>query len=387
MLEPNCNVSQICRQFGISRKTAYKWKKRFGEKKGSTLKDLKRGGARGTRAYESCWRVRLKQMRGKHPSWGPKKLLKLLQDAFPKELKTPSLATLGRWLKQEGIVGRKSRRSRKGPVLELPMAVAVNGPNDVWTVDFKGWFRTADGSRCDPLTVRDLHSRFLLGVVFVNAQSDPEVRRAFQGLFKKYGLPKAIKCDNGTPFGGNGPLGLSRLSVWWVRLGIKVEFSRRAHPEDNAAHEQMHGVMKKETAKPARANLRAQKRRTKQWVEEYNFIRPHESLGQKPPCQFYQPSDLRLNGSSREAFKYGSGYEVRRVRNRGNVKWRGKLRFIGRAFVGESIGLKEGSAGVQKVYLGEQLIGELHEVDLGGMRPASWKQKSRSEQKEEKGEV
>lgn len=383
LLKPDCNVSRLCQEFGISRKTAYKWKSRYKAKAPDSLRDRSRSPCSSPKAYESQWRSRLRRERKDHPYWGPKKLSKRLREGLPEGAKTPAVATVARWLRKEKLIGRKSRRARRGPELEAPMAVSAIGPNDVWTVDFKGRFHLSDGSRCEPLTVRDQHSRYILAVFLLKNQSDREVRRCFLELFKKYGMPKVIKSDNGTPFGGRGPLGLSKLSVWWMRLGIKVEFSRPGHPEDNAGHEQMHRVMKAEAVLPAGKNPRAQNRRMKHWVKEYDFERPHEALGQNPPSLFYQPSSRKYCGKPKK-LEYGSDYEVRRVRNRGNIKWKGRLCFVGRAFVGESIGLKEGSPGVQKVYLGDLLIGELHEKDLGGMRPASWVRKRRSQQNPEK---
>jgi transposase InsO family protein len=161
-------------------------------------------------------------------------------------------------------------------------------------VDFKGWFRTGEGRRCEPLTVRDLHSRFVLAVVLLANQSDASARRAMRLVFVRYGLPKIIRVDNGAPFGGNGALGLSRLSVWWLRLGIEVEFTRHAHPQDNGAHEQMHRIFKADTAAPPAAGLRAQKRRTRAWVICYNHQRPHEALGQEVPARFYRRSRRRM---------------------------------------------------------------------------------------------
>jgi len=242
--------------------------------------------------------------------------------------------------------------------------------NEVWSVDFKGWFRTGDGRRCEPLTVRDVHSRFVLAVVLLPNQSEAAVRQALLPVFRRYGLPKAIRTDNGAPFGGKGALGLSRLSVWWLRLGIAVEFIRRAHPQDNGAHEQMHRVLKADTAAPPAHSLRAQKRRIGLWMGCYNTERPHEALAQQVPARFYWPSPRRMPRRLQEA-KYPLGWKVRRVRNRGQIKCQGRERFVGRAFVGQLVGLKTIASASHEVYLERQLIGLLHSQDLAGMRPAS----------------
>jgi transposase InsO family protein len=186
-------------------------------------------------------------------------------------------------------------------------------------VDFKGWFRTRDGRRCEPLTVRDVFSRFVLTAALLPNQSDAAVRRAMRQVFRRYGLPKAIRVDNGAPFGGRGALGLSRLSVWWLRLGIAVEFIRRAHPQDNAAHEQMHRIFKADAASPPAGTFRAQKRRTNAWIKCYNYERPHEALGQRVPGQIYWPSNQPMPEQLPKV-NYPRAWDTRRVRNRGHIK-------------------------------------------------------------------
>jgi transposase InsO family protein len=247
---------------------------------------------------------------------------------------------------------------------------APKASNEVWTIDFKGWFRTGDGKRCEPLTVRDLFSRYVLAVVLLPNQSDAAVRRAMVQIFRRYGLPKIIRVDNGAPFGGKGALGLSRLSVWWLRLGIVVEFVRPAHPEDNGAHEQMHRVLRADVAKPPAPSVAAQKRRLRAWIRCYNHVRPHEALGQRVPAKIYWPSN-RLMPVQLSPVEYTCGWQRRRVRNRGHIKWHGRERFIGRAFVGQRVGLKTVADGVHEVYFQQQLIGLLYARDLSGMRPAA----------------
>ena len=316
------------------------------------------------------WRHRLDKVRRAHPSWGAKKLRRRLQKAFPGRRRIPAVSTLARWLVELGLVSKRQRRARRGPVL---MGRGVHAPkacNEVWTIDFKGWFRTGDGKRCEPLTVRDLFSRYVLAVVLLPNQSDAAVRRATVQIFRRYGLPKIIRVDNGAPFGGKGALGLSRLSVWWLRLGIVVEFVRPAHPQDNGAHEQMHRVLRADVAKPPAPSVAAQKRRLRAWIRCYNQVRPHEALGQRVPAKIYWPSN-RLMPVQLSPVEYPCGWQSRRVRNRGHIKWQGRERFIGRAFVGQRVGLKTVLDGVQEVYFQQQLIGLLYARDLSGMRPAA----------------
>jgi hypothetical protein len=246
----------------------------------------------------------------------------------------------------------------------------AQGSNDVWTVDFKGWFRTRDGQRVDPLTVRDLFSRFILDIRLVRCAHQP-VCQQFQRLFARYGLPKVIRTDHGAPFAGDGALDLSRLSAWWLRLGIRVEFTRRAHPQDNGAHEQMHRVYKADLASPAAATPRGQQWRTTRWITYYNEQRPHEGLGQRVPASLYRQSHRRYHGRLPQP-TYPRGWLKRRVTASGYVRWCGRLRVIGRAFGGQDVGFKFVRAGVHEVYLGCHLIGLLVDSDPGGLRPTRW---------------
>jgi len=245
--------------------------------------------------------------------------------------------------------------------------------NEVWTIDFKGWFRTGDGQRCDPLTIRDLASRYLLCACLVSEQSDASVRRVMCGVFKKYGLPRIIRVDNGTPFASRGCLNLSSLSLWWVRLGIRVEFTRRGKPQDNGAHEQMHRVLKAETTCPAAANPRAQQRRLDRWREEYNTVRPHEALAGRVPNDLYSRSARRFHIAKIPS--YPDTWLTRRVRPNGWIKFQGILRFIGRAFVRQLIGLKPAQEESWEVYMDTLIIGTLHLADgSAGMRMAMYRQ-------------
>ena len=319
--------------------------------------------------HHFAWRMRLRALRQEHPRWGAKKLRRLLQKAFPQARRVPAVSTLGRWLVELHLVKKRQRRARRGPVLPWRGVHAPKGCNQVWTIDFKGWFRTGDGRRCEPLTVRDLFSRFVLAVALLPNQSDADVRRVMRQIFRRYGLPKVIRVDNGAPFGGKGALGLSRLSVWWLRLGIAVEFVRPAHPQDNGAHEQMHRVLRADVATPPAPSVAAQKRRLRAWITCYNHERPHEALGQRVPARIYWPSNRPMPEQLPKA-TYPCAWHTRRVRNRGHIKWRGRERFIGRAFVGQLVGLKPKVEGTHEVYLHCHLIGLLYERDLAGMRPA-----------------
>jgi len=237
-------------------------------------------------------------------------------------------------------------------------------------VDFKGWFRTGDGQRVDPLTVRDLFSRFILGIQLLNFRHE-SVGKYFQQLFARYGQPKVIRVDHGAPFAGDGALDLSRLSAWWLRLGIRVEFTGRGRPQDNGAHEQMHRVYKAEVASPPAATPRGQQWRTSRWIIYYNEERPHQALNQQVPADWYRRSRQRYRGALPQ-LTYPRGYLARRVTSRGTIFFQGRRRMIGRAFTGQNVGLKLASAGAHEVYFDHYLIGLLVDADLGGLRPAKW---------------
>jgi hypothetical protein len=238
-------------------------------------------------------------------------------------------------------------------------------PNDLWTIDFKGWFYTRDRQRVLALTVRDSATGFVLLVRDLEAMTDRHVRRVLLRLFRRYGVPRAIRTDNGPPFGGDGPRGWSSLAVWWVSLGIEVEYGRPGRPGDNAAHEQMHQVLQQETAKPAAPNRAAQQRRFDRWRTKYNYHRPHQGLGMYPRAAVY------LRGSRPVQVQhctYSADHEIKRADPRGRIHWRNQPRQIGRAFAGQRIALKRINANTAAVYFGPYLLGELHAADCTGIR-------------------
>jgi putative transposase len=228
--------------------------------------------------------------------------------------------------------------------------------NDVWTIDFKGWFFTGDGRRVQLLTVRDLASRYLLAAQHLQRVDERSVSRCLRRLFGQYGQPKAIRVDRGAPFCGDGPRHWSRLSIEWICLGIAVQITRRARPQDNGAHEQMHRVLKADTAKPPAASLRVQQRRTDRWRRWYNDVRPHEALQQQPPAQLYRPTP---RSAKPPAWMYPSDWPTLLVDRRGHICWRGKRRQIGRAFFAQRIALRPRKYGWD-VYFGTYLLGTLH---------------------------
>jgi putative transposase len=246
-LKKERKFAQLCRDFGISRETGYKWCRRHREEGRRGLEDRARAPHQPAQPQAERWRKRALQMRRVHPHWGAEKLREQLAKRHGRR-RLPSVRTVERWLRAAGLVRARPRRVRRGPPVPHPGLTVSRRRHEVWTVDFKGWYRTGDGQRQEPLTVRDLHSRYLLAVRLLPDQSEAAAHDALVRIFRAHGLPEAIRVDNGVPFGGKGALGLTRLSVWWLRLGIRVEFTRRARPGDNAGHEQMHGLYAREVA-------------------------------------------------------------------------------------------------------------------------------------------
>ena len=362
-------IVRLCRRFHIGRTTGYKWVRRYRQHGRAGLSDQSRRPRRSPRQLTLRWQRALRQLRRRHPTWGPLKLRARLRQLHPR-VRLPSARTLGRWLCRWQLVSTRPRHQRRGPELPPLARTVARAANDVWTVDFKGWFRTGDGTRVEPLTVRDLKSCFLLAVRLLPNQSDIHARRAMRALFQRYGLPRVIRVDNGAPFGGIGPLGLSRLSVWWRRLGIRVEFSRPARPGDNAAHEQMHQIYQAEVAAAPGQTPRAHQRRSDRWRQTYNYVRPHQTLGARTPAQCYHPSP-RLFPKELPAWNYPATWLQRRVAPEGGLFWHGRYRFIGRAFGGEIIGLKTVQPGIWKIFLGQNLLGLLYQKDRSrSLRPA-----------------
>jgi len=360
------SVSTLCVRFGISRKTGYKWLARYHENGVRGLKDRSRRPPPRKHPTHRRWHHRVYALHRQWQFWGARKLRAKLRERYGRQ-RRPCLRTVQRWL--DAWRARQPRRQvPPGPPLPPVRRAVARRANEVWTLDFKGCFRTRDGRRVHPLTVRDLHSRYLLAVRSLPNQSDAAVRPVLRRVFARYGLPKVIRVDNGVPFAGVGTLGLSRLSVWWLRLGIHVEFIRRGHPEDNAGHEQMHGVYQRDNTQPPARNLRGQQRREATWRHDFNHERPHQALREGLPAARYAPSPRRLPRHL-APLRYPPDWPTRLVDPKGCLYWHGRRRLVGRAFATQRLGFKPHAKNLWRVYLGTHLIGALHLYDRGGLRP------------------
>jgi putative transposase len=360
------SFASLCRRHEISRQTGYKWWRRFRAEGMAGICERSCRPHYCPHQSSRQWVERAVALRVRRPHWGPKKLrVKLAARYGPEGL--PAASTLGRILVSQGLV-RSRRRRRHGPVQKRSELTLAVRPNHVWAVDFKGWFRTGNGKRCDPLTVSDLYSRYVLGCQVVARPTHQQVRRQFELWFKQHGPPEVIRVDNGPPFGSTGAGGLSGLSVWWLGLGIGVEYITPGKPQQNGQHERMHRTLKAETTKPPAHSAAAQQKRFDAWVQEFNRHRPHEALGQVVPQSLYRRSK-RVYGRKQPPWVYQAHWALRRVRSNGQIRWQGRLRFIGQAFRGQQVGLVKVAKGRQQVYLRDWLLGDLHEDQPGGIAP------------------
>jgi transposase InsO family protein len=370
---PGSIFAEACRAYRISRPTGYKWRRRYRRLGLAGLAQQSRRPLRSPQATKDLWVERLRIARRKHKRWGPKKLRAWLRVQHPRS-RVPSASTLGRLLRQHGWSSKPTIR-RRGPDRTWPAWRPARRPNEVWTVDFKGYFHTADGRRCDPLTVRDAYSRYGLCVRVLHGHKLATVQREFMRLFRRFGLPQRIHGDQGRPWAGPGPAWLSQLSAWWVSLGIRPTFSRRARPGDNAAHEQWHRELKADTTRPPATTPTAQQRRLNKWLHTYNEERPHEALGLRPPARVYYRSRRRYRGARPP--RYPRSWGRRRVRPNGEIQWLGRSRFVGEAFVRQTVGLKPWRKDRWRVYFYDWLLGEIHTADSGSMRPAIYRRRNR----------
>jgi len=329
-------MTDLCREFGISRKTGHKIWNRFKQLGLPGLLDVSRAPKQIPHKTRSELVDAIVAEREKHPTWGPKKLKSVIEE---RGVRMPSAATVYSVLKQKGLVVPKKVRTRAHPrPTKLRMTAA---PNEVWCADYKGQFRLGDGSYCYPLTVTDHFSRFILGCDAMAAINDEAARDSFISLFQEHGLPVAIRTDNGVPFASTALATLTRLSVLWLRLGIELERIEPGHPEQNGRHERMHRTLKLETTRPASPNLLQQQGRFDSFLDEFNYERPHEALDMKRPADFFQAATRRMPESVPEP-TYPLHDDAIRVEARGLLRIRKhKKFFLATPLKGEVVGIRE----------------------------------------------
>jgi transposase InsO family protein len=349
-------MAEACLRYGISRPTGYKWLARFDQGGEAALADrlpvARRQPLRTPPEIVQAL-IRAKRKLG----WGPKKLVVVLRNGQP-EQRWPAPSTASTILERHGLVRRRRTRRR----VEHPgrPTTPMTRPNAVWTLDFKGQFKTGDGRYCYPLTVVDGYSRFLLACRGLEGTLYEPTRLVLQRLFRQYGLPDAIRSDNGVPFASEALGRLSRLSVWWIKLGIRPELNEPASPQQNGAHERMHRTLKEATARPPAAHAAAQQRRFHTFRRRYNHLRPHEGIGLRTPASLYAPS-TRPYPDREPSVDYPGHFEVRRVSRNGGVRWAKRWLNISSVLAKENIGFEEVDDGVWSVYFGIWLLGRFDE--------------------------
>ena len=347
----------LCRQFAISRTTGYKWVERYQREGADGVKERSRAPQHQPHAISSEREDLIRAARTRYPTWGAKKLAVLLKQEHPEQT-VPAASTVGDALKRAGLVVSRAKRRHAPPRTE-PLAHA-EAPNQVWSVDFKGNFAAGDGQMCSPLTMTDNASRYLLRCQVLTKTGAEMVQPIREAAFREDGMPAAIRSDNGPPFASVGRGGLSRLSVWWMKLGIRPERIRPGHPEENGRHERMHKTLKAETANPPAATVRAQQGASDRFEHIYNWERPHEALGQRTPGSVYVPSD-RKYPDRLPVLEYPEADRVLRVRTNGELSLRKQYVYVTAALAGELVGLTLPEPGQWRLQFGPMVLGVVDE--------------------------
>jgi transposase InsO family protein len=353
-LSGEASMTELCAAYGISRRVGYKWLARYALEGPSGLSDRSHAPLRHGQATAEALVERIVELRRAKPHWGPRKIVARLQTLHP-ELAWPSHSTADALLRKAGLV--TGRRLKRRPPPRVGELTAPERPNHVWAVDHKGWVRLGDGSRCEPLTLADSYSRFLLAVSAGAGTSAAEARPVLERAFREHGLPEVIRSDNGAPFATASTSGLSTLSVWWLKLGIRHERIVRGRPQENGRLERLHLTLL-EAMQPPTANRSAQARRFEAFRTEYNHERPHQALGQLAPARFYSPSPRPMPRRLPEP-EYAAELTLRMVRSSGEIRWRGHLVHISAILAGEGVGIEEIQQG-WRVWFYSQPIGLIH---------------------------
>lgn len=351
------SITELAIRYGVSRRTLHKWLGRHDVDGSNGLVDLSRAPLHSPQRTSDDLVARIVAFRKRFPFMGPRKIIARLTELHP-ELDWPAPSTAGDILARADLVHR--RRRRNPPAHPLRKRTTPTAPNDLMTVDYKGEFFLGNHRYCYPLTIVDHVTRFILACDAFTSTQQAHTRRAFERVFRTYGLPRAILSDNGSPFGSPGLARLSRLSLWWIRLGIAVERIVPGHPEQNGAHERMHRTLKAETTRPPESTLARQQKRFDRFVHDYNHERPHETLGQKRPSTLYSPSP-RPYPDSLPPIEYDGHLEVRKVDDRGTIKWKNEKLFLSHTLNGETVGLEEIDDGAWSLYYGSVLLARFDE--------------------------
>ena len=353
------SVADLASRFGVSRKTAYKWLARYRDGGLDALADQPSARHAQHAQTDPSVEALVVLARQTHPTWGPRKLLPWIEKRHP-DVALPAASTVGAILKRHGLVDPRRRRRVAAHPGSRPLV--SDAPGDVWTADYKGQFKTRDGVYCFPLTVCDAHSRFVLAVEGHESVEQYGALRAFHRLFREHGLPRSIRTDNGVPFATQAIRGLSRLSVWWIKLGITPDRIEPGRPQQNGQHERMHRTLKAETARPPEADMARQQARFDDWRAEFNDDRPHDGLGGRTPASVYAPSPRPMPDVV-PGPEYPGHAEIRQVSRCGTFKLKGHQCFLSQALAGETIAFEEVADGVWSLSFYTVELGRFDERD------------------------
>lgn len=339
-------ITDLSQKYGIQRKTVYKWLGRYEEYGIDGLKEQSRAPHNHPDQTPADIVELIVEQKLKNRKRGPKKIKAILEHWCP-HINWPAASTVGEWLKKYGLVDIRKKRKKVQPYSE-PF-LGCTSPNAAWSADYKGQFYMHNKRMCYPLTISDNYSRYLLGCKGLPGPRYQETRAVFESVFREYGLPNAIRSDNGFPFAGTCISGLSRLSIWWIQLGIIPERIDKGCPQQNGRHERMHKTLKYEALDPIAPNMKEQQKEFDKFRIEYNHYRPHEACNQKPPAAYYKKS-VRPYVEKPPLPVYDYDYTVRQVRSSGDIKLHGKNFFLTELLSGQYIGLKEFADGQWKIY-------------------------------------
>ena len=354
------SLSELCREFGVSRPTGYRWINRYKEAGPEGLLNLSRRPHSCSHAISAETEKAILALRSKHPSWGARKLKARLETLQPR-VAWPAASTFGNVLNRAGLTNPVQKKRRTTPYSE-PFA-EVTAPNQLWCMDFKGYFSTGDGTRCDPFTITDAYSRYLIRCQTVSRLDHSEALSVCESAMREYGLPIRIRTDNGTPFAGKGLLGLSKLSLNWMKMGILHERIQPGRPQQNGRHERMHRTLKEDTTKPPALTLRLQQKKFDRFRQIFNHERPHEGIDNKTPASLYQRSTT-VFPRALVPFAYPRGFQTRRVNTSGDISWHKDRIFVSQVFSFEELGFEEMEEDIFRVYFRDVELGELDVTEL-----------------------
>lgn len=377
VLDGTYNMSELCEHYGISRKTGYKWLRRYQRGGPEALQDLSRAPHSHPQEISVSVKQVILAVKKRFPHWGAPQIRNRLQRDHPDWPQYPAVSTIGLFLHRQGLTRSRRPRRRATPT-ESPLT-SGRYANQVWCADYKGHFQTKNGRRCNPLTISDQASRYLLCCRHVSRMDHDSARTWFERTFRRYGLPEVIRTDNGSPFSSIGLGGLSRLSYWWIRLGIWPERIEPGHPEQNGRHERMHRTLKAYTASPAAATLSAQQKRFDAFRKEYNDQRPHTALGMQTPSECYVRSP-REYPSRLPEISYPDPMRVRRVKGSGEIMLNNKSLYVAQSLAGETLGIEQIEEDCSRMWYCDYLLGQIDHrrwqiiptKPTSFVRPASW---------------